>query len=318
MTTDVRISVGLPTHPKTKKLIRRTGTDGAWRLVCLFAWVAGNRPDGDLSGLTAEDIELCVDWPGVEGAFVDALLAVGFLEGTAGAYRMHDWQDHNPWAAGSDARSEKARWLAMVKHHGRDEASKAMPEYAAKLAGRANAAQQVPASSMLVAERSMPAAETSMQGPATRCAPSPSPLPLPYPLPSPPPDHTAIPEVQARPERQAAVAADRFDAAGFLVEQGADAQTAADYLQLRKQKKAASTRTALRSVVAEAAKAGIPVSVALTTCCARGWAGFKADWVAPKQRDGPAKFDPVAHVNRNRNRQSEIANIIDISAERLA
>lgn len=119
----------------------------------------------------------------------------------------------------------------------------------------------------------------------------------------------------------AAVAADRFDATRFLVEQGADHQTAADYLELRKAKKAASTRTALRAVVAEAAKAGIPVGVALTTCCARGWAGFKADWVEPKPRDGPAKaakFDPVAHVNRNRIRQSETANIIDITAERLA
>jgi len=61
--------------------------------------------------------------------------------------------------------------------------------------------------------------------------------------------------------------------------------------------------------------------VALTTCCARGWAGFKADWVEQKPRDGPAKaakFDPVAHVNRNRIRQSETANIIDITAERLA
>ena len=135
------------------------------------------------------------------------------------------------------------------------------------------------------------------------------------------PDHQASSEVQARPDPPAAVAADRFDATRFLVEQGADQQTAADYLELRKAKKAASTRTALRAVVAEAAKAGIPVGVALTTCCARGWAGFKADWVDPKPRDGPAraaKFDPVAHVNRNRIRQSETANIIDITAERLA
>ena len=135
------------------------------------------------------------------------------------------------------------------------------------------------------------------------------------------PDHQASSEVQARPDPPAAVAADRFDATGFLVEHGADQQTAADYLELRKAKKAASTRTALRSVVEEARKAGIPVGVALTTCCARGWAGFKADWVEPKPRDGPAKaakFDPVAHVNRNRIRQSETANIIDITAERLA
>jgi hypothetical protein len=91
----------------------------------------------------------------------------------------------------------------------------------------------------------------------------------------------------ARPEKPAAGAAVRFDAAGFLVEQGADPQTAADYLTLRKAKKAASTHTALRSVVAEAAKAGMPVQAVLTTCCARGWVGFKAEWAANQARAGP-------------------------------
>ena len=91
----------------------------------------------------------------------------------------------------------------------------------------------------------------------------------------------------ARPEKPAAVAAVRFDAAGFLVEQGADPQTAADYLTLRKAKKAAPTHTALRSVVAEAAKAGMPVQAVLTTCCARGWVGFKAEWAANQARAGP-------------------------------
>jgi len=58
-------------------------------------------------------------------------------------------------------------------------------------------------------------------------------------------------------------------------------------LTLRKAKKAASTHTALRSVVAEAAKAGMPVQAVLTTCCARGWVGFKAEWAANQARAGP-------------------------------
>lgn len=92
MSVDVRINVGMPAHPKTKKLIRRLGTDAAWRLVCLMAWVAGNRPDGDLLSLSDEDIEFCVDWPGEGGVFVSALVAVGFLDGEQGAYRMRDWE----------------------------------------------------------------------------------------------------------------------------------------------------------------------------------------------------------------------------------
>ena len=115
MTSDVRINVGLPSHPKTKRLIRRLGTDAAWRLVCLMAWVAANRPDGDLSSLTAEDIELCVDWPGEEGAFVKALVDVGFIDCNEGSFSMHDWEDHNPWAAGSKRRSEVAKENALKK-----------------------------------------------------------------------------------------------------------------------------------------------------------------------------------------------------------
>ena len=135
------------------------------------------------------------------------------------------------------------------------------------------------------------------------------------------PAQQASSEVQARDPEPAAVAAVRFDPAGFLVEQGADPQTAADYLLLRKGKKAASTVTALNAVVTEAAKAGMTTQAVLELCCSRGWAGFKAEWAAQQARAGPptpAKFDPVAYVNRNRTIPIEASNIIDITAERLA
>jgi len=115
---DARISVGLPAHPKTKKLIRRLGEGGAWRLVCLFLWVAQSRPDGDLSGMTGEDIELAADWQGEEGAFIKALIEVGFVDGEEGCYEIHDWEQHNPWAAGASRRSEVARQNALKKWGG--------------------------------------------------------------------------------------------------------------------------------------------------------------------------------------------------------
>ena len=101
------------------------------------------------------------------------------------------------------------------------------------------------------------------------------------------PAQQASSEVQARDQAPAADAAVRFDAAEFLVENGADPQTAADYLALRKAKKATSSRTALRSVMAEAEKAGLPLQDVLTTCCARGWVGFKAEWADQQARAGP-------------------------------
>lgn len=119
---DARISLELPRHPKTKKLIRRIGEGGAFRLVCLFLWVAGNRSSGDLEGLTDEDIELAVDWTGEPGAFVAALADVGFLDGAEGTRSVHDWAEHNPWAAGAEGRSERAR-AAAAKKWGSDLAS---------------------------------------------------------------------------------------------------------------------------------------------------------------------------------------------------
>ncbi len=171
---DARISVALPAHPKTKKLIRRLGEGGAWRLLCLFLWVAQSRPDGDLSGMTGEDIELAADWQGEEGAFIKALIEVGFVDGEEGAYSIHDWQEHNPWAAGADARSEKSKWLALCKHHGRAKAAEMMPAYAARLQESSKKDDQCKHEAHASSASSMHEAENSS-------APSPSPSPLPSP-----------------------------------------------------------------------------------------------------------------------------------------
>lgn len=51
------------------------------------------------------------------------------------------------------------------------------------------------------------------------------------------------------------------------------------FLKVRKAKKAPVTATAIAGIDREARKAGWSLNAALTECCARGWAGFKADWV---------------------------------------
>lgn len=52
-----------------------------------------------------------------------------------------------------------------------------------------------------------------------------------------------------------------------------------DYLEVRKTKKAKWTETALKGLTKEAEKAGLSLQEAMELCCARGWVGFKADWV---------------------------------------
>ena len=55
-----------------------------------------------------------------------------------------------------------------------------------------------------------------------------------------------------------------------------------DWLSLRKAKRAAVTQTAIDGIEREAKKAGVSLQAALETCCARGWTGFKADWLQGK------------------------------------
>ena len=157
--TDARMSINLPGHPKMKRVIRSLGDSGAWHVVKLFLWVAGNRPDGDLSGMTADDIELSIDWTGTPSEFVRELLAVRFLDETDAGYCVHDWEEHNPWAAGTEMRAEKAKFNAFCRHYGKNEAAKRMPEYASRI----GIACEQHASSMRVANPSS--------------APSPSPSP---------------------------------------------------------------------------------------------------------------------------------------------
>lgn len=178
MSADARLSAALPGHPKTKKLIRRCGEAGAWHLVCLILWARVNRPDGDLSGMTAEDIELAVDWRGDPDAFVSALDQVGFLDGQEGEYRLHDWAEHQPWSAGSEARSEKARWAGLCKQHGRAEAARLMPDYAARIsaAGTEKSAASTPKTAT-----STDVAELDSATGTKQAAPSPLPSPSPYP-----------------------------------------------------------------------------------------------------------------------------------------
>jgi hypothetical protein len=113
MADDARISTALPRHPKTVKLQRRLGPAGCWSLVCLLLWVADNRSDGDLEGLSTEDIEIAAGWSGTAGELAQTLSALRFLDGEENTYSVHDWAEHNPYVAARQQRVDAAR--AAVK-----------------------------------------------------------------------------------------------------------------------------------------------------------------------------------------------------------
>ena len=79
-------------------------------------------------------------------------------------------------------------------------------------------------------------------------------------------------------------------------------QVVDDWKQLRKTKKAAVTRTVVEQIIVEAGKAGYSLERALSESCARGWAGFKAEWVSEKQngfaQQNPNKQEALEARNR--------------------
>jgi hypothetical protein len=54
------------------------------------------------------------------------------------------------------------------------------------------------------------------------------------------------------------------------------------FVKQRKTSRAVITPTVIKSIQKEADKAGWSLEQALAECAARGWRGFKADWVADK------------------------------------
>ena len=61
-----------------------------------------------------------------------------------------------------------------------------------------------------------------------------------------------------------------------------DEQVWNDFLKIRKAKRSPLTNTALAGIQREADIAGVTLESALTTCCERGWQGFKAEYLADK------------------------------------
>lgn len=82
-------------------------------------------------------------------------------------------------------------------------------------------------------------------------------------------------------------------------------QTWADWLALRRGKRAVVSQTVLTEARAEADKAGIPLQRFLSIWCARGSQGLTAEWLKPSERSGSTGAIPFnrqeAQEQRNRN-----------------
>lgn len=184
MSDDVRIATGFKHHRKTKRLRRRLGSEGVEWLIYLWAWAADARWTGDLTGLTDQDIEDDIDWPGDAGVLIATLAELKFIDGPPGARRLHDWEHWNPYAASKGnriARGKKgsdARW-GKAKNEGQGDlpfpgdGGDEPPKNPTTVQG---GIQRKHASSM---ESDASSTETMLGGMLKQCPPAPAPAPTP-------------------------------------------------------------------------------------------------------------------------------------------
>lgn len=131
---DFRTSCGIFGHPKFKKLRRRGGDTVALSLFALWAWATLNRSDGNLAGLTDEDIEDAIDWtpaPGSAlaepGSMVALLVELRWIDGPPLQRVLHEWFEHNPYAATKAARVRRAQAGAAARW-GKDQSDLPLPD----------------------------------------------------------------------------------------------------------------------------------------------------------------------------------------------
>lgn len=117
---DIRLKIGFFSHPKTLRVERAVGAEGVLCLIRLLMFVRVNRhKDGSLAGYSDDDIEGACGWHRCEryasGMLVASLSDAGYLEGDAGARRIHEWAHHQSFAANFSKRSRAGKANAKVR-----------------------------------------------------------------------------------------------------------------------------------------------------------------------------------------------------------
>jgi len=113
---DIRMDVAFLRNLKTRKLVGALGSDGVVSLIRLWCYTRERHPNGVLEGVGLADLEVVVEWGGKPGAFTSYTTSKGWVDvSPEGVLSVHDWPDHQPWAFGSERRSNAAKIGAQSK-----------------------------------------------------------------------------------------------------------------------------------------------------------------------------------------------------------
>lgn len=113
MNTDIRISTGLLTNMKVKRLIRRKGHTGFYNMISLWIYAGIHRPEGVFFEMDEDDLMDAADTN--DENFIPLLTELKLLDFDGLHHKIHDWNKHNHWALGAEKRSETARKAAEAR-----------------------------------------------------------------------------------------------------------------------------------------------------------------------------------------------------------
>ena len=178
---DIRLNEDFLRHYKTRALRKRLGADAVLSLQALWIWAAVYRTEGVLYKMDDTKIESAAEWDGQEGKFISALIELEWLDKLEdGTYALHQWTEHQPWAADFANRSDKARLSSMGKNY---------PELYEELIAQGYTGIDSASYAELTAEynrRGILRHSSAFQRIASESlAPKPTPTPAPSPTPSP-------------------------------------------------------------------------------------------------------------------------------------
>lgn len=108
----IRLDSSYFRHKKTVRLCARLGKWAELIPIKIWTYASQNQPDGDFSGLLAEEFFALIDVEIIQNftakAMLKALQEVGFMDGM----RIHDWHEHNGFHA---AQKEKGKKGAAIR-----------------------------------------------------------------------------------------------------------------------------------------------------------------------------------------------------------
>lgn len=116
---DYRVYLSWRTSTKRKKLRRKLGADAVIAIEDLWGWCAETpaRRDGNLHGMSPEDIADACDYEGDPEALVAALVDARLLDVTPEGFAVHNYAKRQPWVAGANHRQVSGSKNAFARQH---------------------------------------------------------------------------------------------------------------------------------------------------------------------------------------------------------